>query len=182
MEVVCMRALLVGAVVILVLASSSTGMAQEVESAGDLAPARTSPWPPGGYDDSANIPGELIGGVLGYTLGLGGALGVVLAFASGGLETLLVGIPTAIFVAGAGLAGGITIGGNTGDAEGRFWAAFGGQAIGGLLSFAWMMSHTGDRDGPFTATNLAAMVVLPLLGGILGYELSDGPDGPAITF
>lgn len=113
---------------------------------------------------NGNLLAELGGGALGYIVGGGFGLALML-----GLEDAAAfGIPTGIFIAGLGIAAGITIGGATTGGNGSFWAAFLGQALGGLTSL-FLLPLTW-RHPQLAITTIAAF---PLLGGVLAYDISD---------
>jgi len=133
--------------------------------------------PPREQDDGSrgSIVAETFGGVVGYALGAAAGIGILyLAVAGESIAGLLAGIPLAVFVAGTGLAGGVTVGGDASGGQGRFWAAFGGQAVGGLLSLMVFLATAGDDETSVPLT-LGSMIVFPIVGGVTGYALSDHP-------
>lgn len=88
----------------------------------------------------------------------------------------------AAYVGGAlGAASGPALVGARGPGSGRFLAAFGGAAAGGLAS--WALVRLVDRDGGepprggriVSAIAGAAVFVLPSLGATVGYNLSRRP-------
>lgn len=107
---------------------------------------------------------EALLGAAGYAVG--GGLGLAL-YTNGGEEARLVTAPSAILLAGLGIASGVTLGGEATGGDGTFLAAFVGQAIGGFAS----LFVTLAADNVLLA--LPVVVVLPVAGGVLGYHVSD---------
>lgn len=96
---------------------------------------------------------EILGGMAGWALGVAPVL-------LGATPLLLpVSLPL-------GITSGITLGGHASGGDGSFWAVFGWQALGGLASIPFVL--VGD---PILA--LAAVIVLPIIGGVVGYEKSN---------
>lgn len=138
------------------------------------------PAPPVGRDrgdDGGRVMAELMLGVVGYAVGglAGAATGCGIGALGGGELGCMFGIVGGgVIGAGFGIALGIDAVGDSMGANGSFWATYLGQAIGGTLSLAFIPALENPW-GP--SALLTAMTVLPLTGGLIGYELSN--DAPA---
>jgi hypothetical protein len=125
--------------------------------------------------DDADLTAVFFGGLLGYAVGSAAGIGLMVAMLEDDdpAASLLVGIPLGVLIAGTGLAAGATIGGDLSGGNGTFGYTFAGQALGGAASLLVLL---GTQDG---AIGLGSMIVLPLLGGTLGYTLSDHTRDPS---
>lgn len=153
-----------------------TGVAPDRERPPVAAPMPAAS-PPG--DDAANIPGAILGGVLGYGLGIATAALLIAASVEGGSdgEVLIITAPLALLAMGTGCTAGIVIGGDAGGGDGSFWGTFGGQALGVLASLmVALMTLSGGDDDDWIG--VGAILTFPIIGGVIAYEMGDQPERP----
>lgn len=162
-----------------VLLAAGASWAQDPPRAPWMLPQEA---PPARTSGAARAAFELVGAVAGVAAGAGVAL----------TAPCLVSPPQCVFgrdarfeslagIAGAlwlfALPAGVTVAGNLGGGRGGYGASLLGTSVGvgaAVPLAAWLGSKRGG--GPAAAVAIA--VVLPVLGAILGYELSWSDDAP----
>ena len=113
--------------------------------------------------------GGSIGGFAGA--GIGSAVGHEQYFSLSGLAGGLIGhgiaaaalMPLAVAWAGSWL-----------DGRGDIWAAYLGELVGIAGAVGLLAGAFSTQDGTFVAVAWVGAIALPLLGAIVGYEISDG--------
>jgi len=157
-----------------------------VRASGPEESLRWEPRSDDGDDPAVRVFLELLGGLTGYAMGglLGALVGCPVWMGLGQLVSasihpsyacLLGGVSGGVFGAGLGIAGAIERVGALRGADGSYWASFGGQGIGVGLSLA-LIPAFAEVPGGGGGLILAA-VLLPVVGGVVGYELSIGGEG-----
>lgn len=109
---------------------------------------------------------EILGGVLGYAIGLAPLYAALSGDDGGSLPALVVTVPF-------GIALGIWLPGMLSGGNGGFGWTFLGQALGGIASVPIVFSTLFDTDETGAWVALAAVLTFPIIGGVLGYELSN---------
>ena len=158
----------------LLVASNASAQRQPREDQTTYVPPPAGSAPRFG-DEPGDVVGrvalELLVGALGYAIGagagglLGCGIGIGFDAEVGCTYGAIVG---GIIGAGFGIAAGVTVAGDLLGANGRFWPAYGGQFLGGLMSLA-LVPFADEHPEAL----LVAMIALPLIGGVRGYEGSN---------
>ena len=130
----------------------------------------------GGHDSAGAVPRgervlgagalEVLGGLLGYTVGLAPLLVAMSGGDEGTWPVIIVTVPLGITL-------GIWLAGMASGGNGSFAWTLLGQALGGLCSVPFAFYALFDSDGPATVLALVTVLSFPIIGGVFAYETSN---------